>query len=106
MDWLIDHGAIWFLPIPALGLVFLAWRFAGFRAALIAAAGVALVMLTGGAYRAGRKSGDADAKAKQHKANEKAVKDYDAIKNKTGGMSDDDLDAANAPFVRKHGGKR
>ena len=106
MSWLADHIPIWAWAVPALGLVYLVWRFAGLRAALVAAAGIGLVMLTGGAYRAGRKSGGADARSKQQKANEKAVKDHERIEAETGRMSDDALDAANAPWLRKRSGER
>lgn len=106
VNWLIEHVPVWLWAVPGAGLLFLAWRFAGFRAALVAAAGVALTMLTGGAFRKGLKTGSAGERAKQDKANEKAVKDYERIEAETGRMSDDALDAANDPWVRNRSGKR
>lgn len=102
MNWLLDWIPLWaWVVAGGVGLIF-AYQLLGWKGMIAALA----AMVTLGAYRKGRQTGGADALKKQHKANEKAVKDYDAIKNKTGGMSDDDLDAANDPWVRKHGGKR
>lgn len=99
IDWLLDKVPIWLWLCLATAAVITLWRIAGLRAALA----VLAVIITGGAYRAGRQSGSADALARQKKINEKAVKHHADIKAETDRMSDDDLDAANDPWLRKPG---
>ena len=97
LGWILDH--VPFLAWVALAIagLFVAWRFLGLRGML-----AALVAVIGGlAYRQGRKAGNKSALKKQRKADEKAVKDYDKIKDETGSLTDDRLDDANDPWVRK-----
>lgn len=72
MDWLLEHIPLWGWAIPAAGIVFAVWRFAGLRSALVAAGAVALVMLTGGAYRRGHKSATEKAEARRAREQAKA----------------------------------
>lgn len=97
IGWLLDHIPTWALVVAGIVILLAAWRLLGLRG-LLATLG-ALVTL--GAYRAGRTAGAGDALAKQQKANEKAVQDYERIDAETDRMSDGDLDASNAPWLRK-----
>lgn len=99
VDWLLDLVPLWVWVIAAVAAAFGAWRLLGTRGLLGAIAGLGAFL----AYRTGRERGGADAAAKQKKADEKAVKDHDKIAADTDRMSDDELDASNAPWVRKRG---
>ena len=94
---IFDHVPTWVWLILAVIALLAAWRLLGLRG-MLAALGASVTL---GAYRAGRQSGGADATARQQKANDKAVKDYEKLNAETDRMSDADLDAANDPWVRK-----
>lgn len=100
--WLLEAVPGWAWAIIAAAGLFGAWRVLGNRGAL---ALLAFIFMAG-IYRHGRNTGRADQQAETDEANEKAVKDYDRIKAETDRMSDADLDAANAPWVRKQPSKR
>lgn len=97
MGWLLDHVPLWVWLALAAAALFAAWRFLGWRGVIAVLAAI----VTAGAYRAGRKSGSDDALQNVKKANEQAVKDHDRIESETDRMSDAELDAANAPWVRQ-----
>lgn len=99
VDFVLDLVPLWVWVIAAVAAAFGAWRLLGTRGLLGAIAGLGAAL----AYRTGRERGGADAAATQKKADEKAVKDHDKIAADTDRMSDDELDAANAPWVRKRG---
>lgn len=99
INWLLDLIPVWAWVIAAVAAAFALWRVLGTRGLLGALAGLGAFL----AYRTGRERGGADAAAKQKKADEKAVKDHDKIAADTDRMSDDELDASNAPWVRKRG---
>lgn len=97
LNLLLDYVPTWaWLVLAAIALL-AAWRFLGLRGMLAALGAI----VTLGAYRAGHKSGNENALARQKKADEKAVKDYEKINSETDHMSDAELDAANSPWVRK-----
>jgi len=96
IGWLLDKVPLWlWLLLAAVALV-AAWRLFGLRGAIA----ILAALITAGAFRTGRQSGSADALARQKRNDEKAVKDHERIKAETDRMSDDELDAANAPWVR------
>ncbi len=99
IDWLLDLVPLWVWVILAGVAILALWRLLGTEAALGAIAAAAGVL----AYRSGRQSGGADALARQRAADDKAVKDHETIAREVGGLDDDDLDARNAPWVRKRG---
>lgn len=99
IGWLVDDVPLWVWVALAVAALLAAWRLLGLRGVIAAAGAVAAFL----AFRTGRKQGGDDALARQHKADEKAVKDHDRIEAETDRMSDDALDDANAPWVRKRG---
>jgi len=97
IGWLLDKVPLWLWLVLAMVALVAAWRLLGLRGVIA----VLAALITAGAYRAGLQRGSADALARQKRNDEKAVKDHERIKAETDRMSDDELDAANAPWVRE-----
>lgn len=102
MSTLLDIVPAWVLALGGAAGIIVVWRYFGLRAALAAVG----ALVVSGAYKAGRKSGSADVRQSVDKANRDAVKQHQEIENETRQMSDDELDRANAGFVRKPSDKR
>lgn len=66
---LLEHIPAWLLYPAAAGVLFLAWRYLGFRG-MLAALGLMVVAFT---YRSGRKSGALTEKVKQGAARQEAI---------------------------------
>lgn len=96
IGWVLDFVPLWVWIALGIGALIATWQLFGLKGMIAAAAAIGTL----GAYRAGRKTGGADAIARQKKADEKAVKDHDKIEAETDRMSDSELDGANAPWVR------
>jgi len=97
IGWLLDAVPLWAWLILAAVALMAAWRLLGLRGVIAAAGAVAGFL----AYRTGRKQGGADALARQHKADAKAVENHDRIEAETDRMSDAQLDAENEKWVRR-----
>lgn len=68
MTWLLENIPLWGWAIPAGGVLFLAWRYLGFRGMLAAAGAIGAAFL----YRTGLKRGSAAERAKQAERDRKA----------------------------------
>lgn len=104
MGWILDKVPLWLWIALAAGALFAAWRFLGFKG-MLAALGV---IVTAGAYRAGRKSGSEDAEAKRLREQLQAKQErlemrqeHDASQQAAKQMTDDEARKEAMKWARK-----
>jgi hypothetical protein len=95
--WFLSQFPWWAWAVLGLGVVLAVWRIFGLSAALAALGAVATIV----GYRKGVSDGGAVELADQQKAQDQAVKDFQAVKHDVTGLTDKQVTGELQAWVKK-----